>query len=192
MNIDRTTLVHPQTNLLPLPSLPWHLPLNCMILLWTALKQTHLLHQSFTKMSLSDTVSYSKLCPCPATLCLCYYTIRLPYIAYNFLLKALFFLGTTFPANPAHFYQHLSDDVSHWGGTSEIMQSAIYVIRCFLAMDGSGQQQFLTPKIRVGKSESLICWRKITHGALILPCVLLGEWEWGEGRTGGDTTVVCG
>jgi hypothetical protein len=27
----------------------------------------------------------------------------------------------------------------------------------------------------------LFCWYKMTHGALILPCVLLGEWEWGGG-----------
>ena len=39
---------------------------------------------------------------------------------------------------------------------SEILQSTIYIIRCFLAMDGSGQQQFPSPKIGVWKSESLV------------------------------------
>ena len=67
-----------------------------------------------------------------------------------------FFLVWPFPHTLHIFlFQHLTDDVSHRGDTSESLQSMIYVILCFLAMDGSGQQQFPTPKIRVRKSESL-------------------------------------
>ena len=52
-------------------------------------------------------------------------------------------------------FKYLCNDVSHRSDTSEILQSVIYVIRWFLAMDGSGQEQFQTAKIGVHKSASL-------------------------------------
>jgi hypothetical protein len=45
--------------------------------------------------------------------------------------------------------KHLCDDVSHKGDTSEILQSLNFIIKNFLAMDGTGQEQFPTPKIGV-------------------------------------------
>jgi hypothetical protein len=45
--------------------------------------------------------------------------------------------------------KHLCDDVSHKGDMSKILQSLNFVIKSFLAMDGSRQEQFLTPKIGV-------------------------------------------
>jgi hypothetical protein len=67
-----------------------------------------------------------------------------------------FLLARPFPHTLDIFsVQHFPDDASHWGDTSEILQSAIFVIKYILAMDGSGQKKFLTPKIGVWKSESL-------------------------------------
>ena len=51
--------------------------------------------------------------------------------------------------------KHLCYDDSQRGETSETLQSASCIMRWFLAMDGSRQEQFATPKIGVWKSESL-------------------------------------
>jgi hypothetical protein len=61
-DIDHTAPVHPQ-----LCYSPWRLPLNC-----TLLSFNHLKNSPPLRISLSDTASYSKLCPWTAILCLCY------------------------------------------------------------------------------------------------------------------------
>jgi hypothetical protein len=57
---------------------------------------------------------------------------------------------------------HLCDDVSHKGDTGEILQSLNLVTNRFSAMDGTGQEQFSTPKIGVWKSESLFFLKQWT------------------------------
>ena len=75
-------------------------------------------------------------------------------LQYN--LPSIFFLARPF-TRTLHIFStnHLSNDVSHKGDTSEILQSLNFVTKRFLAMDGTGQEQFPTPKIGVWKSESL-------------------------------------
>ena len=76
------------------------------------------------------------------------------YLAYYFFSASR--TGATFHAHPTYFStNHLWHDVSHKGDTSEILQSLNFVTNRFSAMDGTGQEQFSTPKIGVWKSESL-------------------------------------
>ena len=48
----------------------------------------------------------------------------------------------TFPAYPAHFFKHFLHGGSLWGDTIEIVHSAVYLIKWFLAMNDSLQDQF--------------------------------------------------
>ena len=77
----------------------------------------------------------------------CPFTIRTKPLMYNWGVMHQshhvgfqhIFCHVICPVYPAHILvKHFPDDVSHWGDTSEISQSGIYVIACFIAMNGSG------------------------------------------------------
>jgi len=151
-NAWQTLLARPQSTLKFIIPHDASLSTACTCLQTALNKLTFTTNPSLNK-STSDTASYQSSAHSLSLSWMMQYWRHAPIPSCIFLPHC--FVALPFPHTLHIFsFKHFRDDVSHWGDKIDILQSAIYVTKWFLAMDGCGHQQFLTPKIGIWKSKS--------------------------------------